>query len=167
MKNIITAIAIMFISLGVKGQNRMYYNSGTNLQSVLDSNEIFYVGMLDRKLLSEGKVGYVHKNKIFLDSFDKVYGDENFRTNPDTLNFIMKETELFENKNTSKFAELYKNLFYNRDNVIGYKYFDTPNSNIYDKILIYEVVVNGGRREVQTTAIGLKKDGIWDMISNY
>lgn len=167
MKNIITAIAIMFISFGVKGQNRMYYNVGTNLQSVLDSNGIFYVGMLDRKLLSEGKVGYVHKNKMFLDSFDKIYGNEDFKTNPDTLNFVMRETEVFENKNISEFLEIYKNLFYNRDNVIGYKYFDAPNSKIYDKILICEVVVNGGRREIQTTSLGLKKDGVWDMISDY
>lgn len=105
--------------MGVKGQNRMYYNFGTNLQSVLDSKGIFYVGMIDRKLLSEGKVGYVHKNKMFLDSFDKIYGNEYFKTNPDTLNFVMKETEIFENKNISKFLELLKNLFYNRDNVIG------------------------------------------------
>lgn len=167
MKNIILTIVLGFISFGVKGQNRMYYNVGTNLESVLDSNQIFYVGVLDRKLLSEGKVGYVHKNKMFLDSFDKVYGNDNFKTYPDTLNFVMKETELLENKNIGKLAELYKNFFYYRDNVIGYKYFDTPNSNIYDKILIYEVVVNGGRREVQTMAIGLKKDGIWDVVNNY
>jgi len=157
----------MFISLGVKGQTRQYYNIGTNLESVLDSNEIFYVGMLDRKLLSEGKVGYVHKNKMFLDSFDKVYNNDNFKTNPDTLNFVMKETELLENKNVGELAELYKNFFYYRDNVIGYKYFNTPNSGIYDKILIYEVVVNGGRKEVQTMALGLKKDGVWDVINNY
>ena len=167
MKNIITTIAIMFISLGVKGQNRMYYNIGTNLESVLDSNGIFYVGMLDRKLLSDGKVGFVHKNKMFLDSFNKVYTDENFKTNPDTLNFVMTETELLDGKMFEGYNQFVMNMFPNRDNVIGYKYFDTHNSNTYDKILIYETVVNGGRKDIYTVAIGLKKNGYWDRIYNY
>jgi len=169
MKNIIFTIALMFISLGVKGQTRQYVNIGTNLQKYLDSNDIFYVGVLDRKLLSEGKSGYGYKNLSHLKKFDSLYNNEVFKTIPDTNNVIMYLKELYDNKFFES-ENLKRALLFTCDKsvIVGMNTFKTPNSKLYDEIILYEVVVKGNHtKEFVTYALGKKKDGLYTNIMNY
>jgi hypothetical protein len=169
MKNIITAIAMFILTITAQAQNRMYVNFGTNLESVLDSNNIFYVGILDRKLLSEDKVGYVHKNKMYLNIFDSIYNNDEFKTNPDTNNIIMKQFELFNDKIwESDGLRVAVNLTTGNSDIVGLKHFETPNSKVYKKVILYEVVVRGPfKQEFTTQAIAEKYDGSWTFVSNY
>ena len=169
MKNIITTIAMFILTITAQAQNRMYVNFGTNLESVLDSNNIFYVGILDRKLLSEDKVGYVHKNKMYLNIFDSIYNNDEFKTNPDTNNVIMKQFELFSDKIwESDGLGVAVNLTTGNSDIVGLKHFETPNSKIYKKVILYEVVVRGPfKQEFTTQAIAEKYDGSWTFVSNY
>jgi hypothetical protein len=73
MKNIITTIAIVlfiFSSVQLNAQYRYYRNVGIYLEQLLDSNDIFYVGIYDRALLSQNKESYVHKEYSDLVKFD-------------------------------------------------------------------------------------------------
>lgn len=167
MKNIIITIAIMFVSLSVKAQKITYQNFGVRLESILDSNNIFYVGVLDRKLLSDGKKAYLRKDIKFLDSFEKTYNNDDFKTKPDTTNLIMKESELLDGKlMTESFTQVSK-MFSERDYIVGYKYFDTPNSKIFIKILVYEIFVKESDRQLYTFSLGQTNQGLWIPIWNY
>ena len=167
MKNIITTIAIMFLCLPVKAQGITYQNFGIRLESILDSNNIFYVGVLDRKLLIEGKKAYIRKDVKFLDSFEKTYNNDEFKTKLDTTNLIMKESELLDGKlMTESFTQVSK-MFSNRDYVVGYKYFDTPNSKTFIKILVYEIFVKESVRQLYTFSLGQTNQGLWVPIWNY
>jgi hypothetical protein len=165
MKNLILTIGTFLMSVVSFAQNP-YSNIGIRLESILDSNGIFYVGMSDRYLLSIGQEGYIHKDVKFLDSFKKVYNDDAFKTVPDTTNIIFKESEILDDKFFNESETFANNMFKEVTNVIGYKYFETPNSKIYDKILVYETVVNLKRKEVYTAAIGMTKSGIWTNINS-
>lgn len=167
MKNIITTIAMFILTITVQAQDRTYLNVGHNLRSVLDSNNIFYVGILDRKNLNEGKKSYVNKDIKSLDTFELFYSNDEFKTVPDTNNVIMSEKEFLSDKIFSEAEEFANSLFSNKINVIGYKYFETPNSKIYKKIVLYEVEIKTGYRWVQTQAIGQRYDGIWMNIPNW
>ena len=63
--------------------------------------------------------------------------------------------------------KMVNDFFSNKVNVIGYKYFDTPNSKIFKKIVLYEVATQFGRRTVETACIGQQKDGIWVIVTNW
>lgn len=167
MKNIITTIAMFILTITAQAQDRTYLNVGHNLRSVLDSNNIFYVGILDRKNLNEGKKSYVNKDIKSLDTFELFYSNDEFKTVPDTNNVIMSEKEFLSDKIFSESEEFANSLFSNKINVIGYKYFETPNSKIYKKIVLYEVEIKTGYRWVQTQAIGQRYDGIWMNIPNW
>ena len=167
MKNIITTIAMFILTITAQAQDRVYLNVGQNLRSVLDSNNIFYVGMLDRKNLGEGKKSYVNKNIKSLDTFELFYNNDDFKTIPDTNNVIMSEKEFLSDKNFSEMEELANSFFSNKTNIIGYKHFETPNSNIYKKIVVYEVEIKFGQRWVQTQSIGQKENGVWVNIPNW
>lgn len=167
MKNIILTIAMLILAINAQSQDRAYLNLGQNIRSVLDSNNIFYVGMLDRKNLSEGKKSYVNKNIKSLDTFEWFYNNDEFKTNPDTNNVIMSEKEFLSDKNFRDIEKLANSLFSNKTNIIGYKHFETPNSHIYEKVVIYEVEIKFGQRWVQTQAIGQKENGVWANIPNW
>ena len=95
------------------------------------------------------------------------YNNDEFKTIPDTNNVIMSEKEFLSDKNFSEMEELANSFFSNKTNIIGYKHFETPNSNIYKKIVVYEVEIKFGQRWVQTQAIGQKENGVWANIPNW
>lgn len=170
MKNIIILIGLIFTSVFAKAQERQYVNFGTNLEKYLDSNDIFYVGVLDRKLLSEGKNGYVHRDISNLKKFDSIYGDDRFKTVPDTNNVIMSLHEMYEDK-IFESENLKRALLFTSNNksvIVGAKTFKTPNSKSFDEIILYEVVVRGNyAKDFDTYALGKKKDGTYTVIMNY
>jgi hypothetical protein len=166
MKNIILTIAMFILTIGAQAQTRIYVNYGPNIESYLDSNNIFYVGILDRKLLSDGKSAYRHNNIEDLAKFNSLYNNDDFKTKPDSNYIIMKEYELYEGKIwDSRNLEKIMSLVKDNSDIVGMKHFETPNSKVFDKIIIYEVVIRGNfRPEFVTMAIGLKKDGTYSKI---
>ena len=60
------------------------YNVGSNLESVLDNNGIYYVGILDRALYFQGKLGYVNKDTNWLKKFDSLCANKIFLNCPDS-----------------------------------------------------------------------------------
>ena len=132
------------------------YNVGSNLESVLDSSGIYYVGILDRALYFQGKPEYVNKDTNWLKKFDSLYANKIFLNCPDSKRVLMKEYDLIHN------------LFSNRDDVIGYHWFLTPKSKKYFKILVYETKTRGGRRDFYTVAFGILRDTfVAELIPNY
>lgn len=160
MKNIIFAI-VLVLSSNLFGQMKYnsvsepsFINHGNNYSKILDSNGIFYIGILDRKLLNEGQEGFEYKNKRSLDSFEVIYGNDELKTFPDTNNYIMSEYELIKDLDFK--YDIVKDglLFGSKDNkVFGLKSFKTPNSKVYESIILYEVLVKVVNRGVLTQAV--------------
>ncbi len=166
MKNIILTIALVLISLGVNAQNRIYSNPGPELKSILDSNEIFYVGILDRHLLSHNQDAYVYNDLKFLKKFDSMYEDNYFKTAPDTNNVVMKLNDFYEDKVWDT-KGTYMAVTMTKDNseIVGIKSFPTPNSYKYKMVTLYEVVIRGPfLNEFLTMAVGQNYDGTYSII---
>jgi hypothetical protein len=170
MKNIIKNIAIVLVSLvsQVSNAQELQYNNVkySSIDSLLENNNIFYVGILDRKLLSEGKEGFVHKDISDLQKFDSIYNNVDFKTNPDTNYVIMYEYEMYDNKRFDS-EGLSMALKMSRDNsvVVGMKKFKTPNSDVFDEVILYEVVIRGQYLpEFTLNVLGLKKDGSYTRV---
>ena len=170
MKNIIKNIAIILLSLisQVSNAQELQYNNVkySSIDSLLENNNIFYVGILDRKLLGEGKEGFVHKDILDLQKFDSIYKNVDFKTNPDTNYVIMYEHEMYDNKRFDS-EGLNMALKMSRDNsvVVGMKKFKTPNSDVFDEVILYEVVIRGQYLpEFTLNVLGLKKDGSYTRV---
>jgi hypothetical protein len=173
MKNIITTIAIvLFISSSVQlnAQYRKYRNVGIYLEQLLDSNDIFYVGVRDRALLSQNKESYVHKEYSDLVKFDSIYQNNEFMTVPDTNRVIMKSVELFKNRIwVDESTYFVVNMLMSNDNgdIVGIKTFETPKSKRYVRIILYEKVVRGnGRPDFFTWGIGEHLDGTYSLLDS-
>ena len=144
------------------------YNVGSNLESVLDSSGIYYVGILDRALYFQGKPEYVNKDTNWLKKFDSLYANKIFLNCPDSNRVLMKEYDLIHELPFNDLDKLVYNLFSNRDDVIGYHWFLTPKSKKYFKILVYEKKTRGGRRDFYTVAFGILRDTfVAELIPNY
>jgi hypothetical protein len=104
-----------------------------------------------------------------LNIFDSIYNNDEFKTNPDTNNIIMKQFELFNDKIwESDGLRVAVNLTTGNSDIVGLKHFETPNSKVYKKVILYEVVVRGPfKQEFTTQAIAEKYDGSWTFVSNY
>jgi len=171
MKNVLVTIASVILSIvSVNGQNRVYENPSPTFLKVLDSNDIFYVGIVDRYLLSQNKNSENPKfNDIkYLEKFDSIYGNIFFKTVPDTNYVIMKRNQFYDGK-TWEDVGTYAGILMTLDDsdIVGIKTFDTPKSNVYKKITVYEVVTRGGPyNEFHTSAIFQKYDGTYGIIWN-
>jgi hypothetical protein len=173
IKNIIktaTVISMILLSTNVNAQYRYYSNVGIYLQPLLDSNDIFYVGINDRALLSQNKESYVHKEYSDLVKFDSIYQNNEFMTVPDTNRVIMKSVELFKNRIwVDESTYFVVNMLMSNDNgdIVGIKTFETPKSKRYVRIILYEKVVRGtGRPDFFTWGIGEHLDGTYSLLDS-
>jgi len=173
IKNIIktaTVISMILLSTNVNAQYRYYRNVGIYLKPLLDSNDIFYVGINDRALLSQNKESYVHKEYSDLVKFDSIYQNNEFMTVPDTNRVIMKSVELFKNKiwvDESTYFVVNMLMSDDKSDIVGIKTFETPKSKRYVKIILYEEVVRGfGRPDFFTWGIGEHLDGTYSLLDS-
>jgi hypothetical protein len=173
IKNIIktaTVISMILLSTNVNAQYRKYRNVGIYLEQLLDSNDIFYVGVRDRALLSQNKESYVHKEYSDLVKFDSIYQNNEFMTVPDTNRVIMKSVELFKNRIwVDESTYFVVNMLMSNDNgdIVGIKTFETPKSKRYVRIILYEKVVRGnGRPDFFTWGIGEHLDGTYSLLDS-
>lgn len=171
VKNIIktaTVISMILLSANVNAQYRNYRNLNFRIEKLLDSNDIFYVGIKDRNLLSQNKESYVHKEYSDLVKFDSIYQNNEFMTVPDTNRVIMKSVELFKNRIWADEGTYFVvNMLMSNDNsdIVGVKTFETPKSKRYVRIVLYEEVVRGfGRPDFYTWGIGENLDGTYSLL---
>jgi hypothetical protein len=166
MKNVLVTIALTILTISVsKSQNidgDMTFNPNSKIYDILETNDIFYIGLYDRILMSKGEYGFVAGNPENLKKFDSTYKNVKFQTLPDTNHILGIWSEMSKDKFFEPNEAMVNKYFDSGRKVMGVCEYETPKSKKYNKIVIYEYITRNG--QIHTSAIGENKMGVWENI---
>jgi len=166
MKNVLVTIALTILTIPFSNSQNINGDKTTNpnptIYNILDSNDIFYIGLYDRILMSKGEYGFVGGNPENLKKFDSTYKNGEFQTLPDTNHILGVWCEMCKDKFFRPNEAKVNGVFDCERKVMGMCEYQTPKSKKYDKIVIYEYITKRG--QITTSAIGQNKMGVWENI---